>query len=94
MLIDTDTLSDAQTLCSARSIVQEHLPVEANGYSCTTDTLTDALLAVAARGDSLETVCQDLQAMPASQTLRHYFNEALTRLRSQRRLRSWRRAST
>ena len=76
--IDTPTLTDTQTLQRARALVKAHLPLEAEGYSCTTETLTDALLAVAARGDTLENVCQDLDQMPSSQTLRTYFNEALT----------------
>ena len=77
--IDTPTLTDSQTLQQAHALVARHLPVSADGYRCTTQQLTDALLAVAARGDTLESVCQDLEAMPSSQTLRSYFNEALTR---------------
>ena len=76
--LDTPTLTDSQTLTLTRALIQAHLPVEANGYRCTTETLTDALLAVAARGETLEAVCQDLQEMPTSQTLRSYFNKHLT----------------
>ena len=76
--VDTPTLTDTQTLARTHALVKRHLPLEAQGYCCSTDTLTDALLAVAARGDTLETVCQDLAAMPTSQTLRSYYNEALT----------------
>lgn len=76
--VDTPTLTDTQTLARAHALVKAHLPIEAEGYCCSTDTLTDALLAVAARGDTLETVCQDLETMPTSQTLRTYFNAALT----------------
>lgn len=76
--IDTPTLSDTQTLQRARALVKTHLPLEVDGYRCSSDTLTDALLAVAARGDTLETVCHDLEAMPTAQTLRTHFNNALT----------------
>lgn len=77
--VNTPTLSDSQTLQRAHALLKTHLPLEANGYVCTTGTLTDALLAVAARGDTLEAVCQDLETMPSSQTLRSYFNDGLTR---------------
>lgn len=76
--VDTPALSDKQTLEATRRLVRQHLPLHADGYCCTTDTLTDALLAMAAKGQTLEAVCQDLERMPSAQTLRAYFNQALT----------------
>ena len=75
---NTPTLSDSQTLITARSILEEHVPLEANGYTCQSQHLYDALLAASASGNTLEAVCQDLPGMPEAGTLRHYLNQQLT----------------
>lgn len=75
---NTPTLCDTQTLNTARSILQQHVPLEANGYSCQSQHLYDALLAASASGDTLEAICQDLPGMPKAGTLRSYLNEQLT----------------
>ena len=77
-MYNTPTLSDTQALNTARSILQQHLPLEANGYTCHREHLYDALLAASASGDTLEAVCRDLPDAPKAGTLRRYFNEQLT----------------
>ncbi len=61
----------------ARSRVAEFLPLQADGYSCTTEQLLDVLLAVSAQKDIIEQVCADLQLKVGAETVRGYFNEQL-----------------
>jgi hypothetical protein len=75
---NTPTLCDIQTLHTARVILQEHLPLKANGYTCTSQHLYDALLAAGASRQTLESVCRDLVAAPKADTVRHYLNAQLT----------------
>lgn len=75
---NTPRLSDTQTLQTARSIVQPHLPLKAGGYTCQSQHLYDALLAACASGETLEAVCRELPGAPTAGTLRRYFNEQLT----------------
>ncbi len=75
---DTPTLTDTQTLLKARSILQEHLSLEATGYQCQSQHLYDVLLATCASGETLEAVCRDLVEAPEADTVRSYFNEQLT----------------
>lgn len=74
----TPKLTDTQTLRIARSILEDHLPLQANGYTCHNHHLYDALLAVAAHTETLEAICRDLPGMPKADTLRTYLNEQLT----------------
>ncbi len=75
---NTPTLTDTQTLLKARSILQEHLPLEATGYQCQSQHLYDVLLATCASGETLEAVCRDLVEAPEADTVRSYFNKQLT----------------
>lgn len=75
---NTPKLTDTQTLDTARSILEEHLPLQAQGYSCHSEHLYEALLAVCASGESLEAVCRDLPGTPEAGTVRSYLNEQLT----------------
>ena len=75
---NTTTLTDTQTLTKARSILQEHLPLQATGYHCQSQHLYDVLLATCASGETLEAVCRDLVEAPEADTVRSYFNEQLT----------------
>lgn len=72
------TLTDQQTLQKARTILQEHLPLEARGYKCQRQHLYDVLLGIAASGETLEAVCRDLTAVPSADTLRLYLNDQIT----------------
>jgi hypothetical protein len=61
----------------AHDLLEEHLPLAADGYSCTTDDLLNVLLGVAANQGTIEAVCTDLVGAPDSDTIRAYFNEQL-----------------
>ncbi len=61
----------------ARSRVGQFLPLEADGYACTTDQLLDVLLAISAQKDTIEQVCSDLQIKVGAETIRGYFNQQL-----------------
>jgi hypothetical protein len=74
---DTLELTDQEVLLHAHSRLQEHLPLHADGYVCTTDDLLAVLLAVATHRGTIESVCADLVGSPDPQTIRGYFNEQL-----------------
>lgn len=78
MSYDTPTLSDTQTLKRTRTILQEHLPLEAHGYSCRSEHLYDAILGASARQQSLEALCQHMPSLPSADTLREHLNGQLT----------------
>ncbi len=61
----------------ARSRVGQFLPLEADGYACTTEQLVDVLLAVSAQKETIEQVCADLQIKVGAETVRGYFNQQL-----------------
>ena len=61
----------------ARSRVAQFLPLQADGYACTTEQLVDVLLAVSANKETIEQVCADLQLKVGAETIRGYFNEQL-----------------
>ena len=44
MADDTLKLTDQKVLSYAQALLEEHLPLEAEGYSCTTDDLLNVLL--------------------------------------------------
>ena len=73
----TPILTDHDILQHARSRLEQHLPLQADGYVCTSADLFNLLLGAAATRDSLESVCQDLTTAPNAATLRAYLNEQL-----------------
>lgn len=73
----TPTLTDYDILLYARTRLEQHLPLQADGYVCTTADLFHLLLGAAATRDSLESVCSDLTTAPNAATLRAYLNEQL-----------------
>lgn len=70
-------LSQTAVLDIARSRVGEFLPLQADGYACTTDQLLDVLLAVSCQKETIEQVCADLKIKVGAETIRGYFNEQL-----------------
>src|SRR5213593_1959098 len=77
MPYDTPELTDQEVLQHAYSTLQEHLPLHARGYKCTTRELLQVLLGVAANRGTIESVCADLVGSPDPQTIRGYLNEQL-----------------
>ena len=70
-------LTDKTVLEEARSILDYHLDVQAEGYKCATEDLLNVLLAVAADQGTIESVCADLVATPNPETIRQHINEQL-----------------
>ncbi len=57
--------------------LKENLPIEAQGYLCTTDMIYDVLMKASAECSSLEATCADLEQVADSNTVREYVNKAL-----------------
>lgn len=74
---DTLKLSDRKVLDHAREVLKENLPLEAEGYVCTTDDLYDVLLGVAANRGTLQAVCTDWLKIADPETIRGYLNNQL-----------------
>ncbi len=74
---DTLKLSDRKVLDEARELLKEYLPLEAEGYVCTTDDLYDVLLGVAAHRGTIQSVCTDWLGIAEPETIRGYLNEQL-----------------
>ena len=73
----TANLNDAEVLRRAEQILRTHLPLEADGYACTSTTLYQVLIGVAANRSTIEAVCADLATAPDGETIRGYLNEQL-----------------
>jgi putative transposase len=74
---DTLRLTEQKVLRRAQSLLEEHLPLKAEGAVCTTDDLLKVLLAVATNTGTIESVCADWVGSPDAETIRTYFNEQL-----------------
>jgi hypothetical protein len=77
MPYDTPELTEPEVLQAALSTLHAHLPLHAEGYTCTTDDLFKVWLGVAVNRSTLEAVCADLVGTPNPQTIRGYLNEQL-----------------
>src|SRR4029434_5316966 len=77
MLDHTPELSAQEVLQHAQELLEEKLPLQAEGYKCTTDDLFKVLLGVAATKSTLEAVCAELVGTPDPHTIRGYFNDQL-----------------
>jgi hypothetical protein len=75
---DTPKLTANQVLEHARQGLQAHLPLQAEGYKCTTDDLLNILLTAAARQCTIESACAELSSGPGGETVRQYLNGQLT----------------
>jgi putative transposase len=75
---DTLKLSDQQVLEHARKSLEEHLPLQAEGYICCAEDLWNVLLGVGVKGATIESVCADLVDTPNPETIRQYLNEQIT----------------
>ena len=78
MANDTLKLTDREVLEYARDSLEEHLPLQAEGYQCSTTDLLDVLLGVAVSRDTIESVCADWIDTVNPETIRGYLNAQLT----------------
>ena len=73
----TPTLTDHHVLHHTRARLRDHLPLQADGYVCTTDDLLQVLLGVAVNRQTIEAICADLAGTPDPETIRRYLNAQL-----------------
>lgn len=73
----TPKLTDTQTLDRARTLLEDHLTLEADGYHCQREHLFDSLLGACASGQTIEATCRDLVSIPSAETIRHYLRTGL-----------------
>ena len=73
----TPKLTDQDVLQHARTCLQAHLPLQADGYVCTTNDLLQVLLGVAVNRGTIEAICADLLGTPDPETIRRYLNAQL-----------------
>ena len=76
-LQNSTSLSQTAVLQLARSRVGQFLPLQADGYACTTEQLLDVLLAVSVGKETIEQVSADLKLEVGAETIRGYFNQQL-----------------
>ncbi len=73
----TPKLTDHDVLRHTRTLLQEHLPLHADGSVCTTRDLLQVLLGVAVNQGTIEAICADLLGTPNPETIRRYLNAQL-----------------
>jgi len=56
---------------------QAHLPLEANGYTCTSAMLYDVLMKAASENISIDAACRDLEQSASGNRIRELLNEQL-----------------
>ncbi len=59
-------------------ILKEHLSLETEGYSCTTEMTLNVLLKAAVDNSSLDAACAELEQVASSNALREQLNDALS----------------
>ncbi len=77
MSYHTPELSAQEVLQHTPALLEEYLPLNAEGYKCTTADLFKVVVGGAATRGTLEAVCTDLVGTPEPHTIRGYCNEQL-----------------
>jgi len=75
---DKPKLNDEKVLRQAKKTLEIFLPLEADGYYVTSETLYDILIGIAANRGTTESVCAELADAPDPETIRRYFREQFT----------------
>lgn len=73
----TPELTDVEVLEQAAELLKEHLPLEADGYICTTEDLINILLGAAANCGTVQALGSDLVGSPEPETIRGYLRAQL-----------------
>jgi putative transposase len=68
-------LTDTNTRDVAVERLATYLPLEADGYACTTETVLDVLIQAAITRQTIESVCNDLEEIVDGETIRGYLNQ-------------------
>lgn len=74
---DKPKLNDAEVLRRAQATLEKYLPLEADGYTVSSETLYQVLLGVVANKSTIEAVCAELADAPTGETVRGYINEQI-----------------
>lgn len=61
-----------------QTVSQEHLPLQANGYRCTSEMLYDILMKAASENISIDAACRDLEQSASGNRIREHLNEQLS----------------
>jgi hypothetical protein len=61
-----------------QSVSQEHLPLEANGYVCTSAMIYDVLMKAASENISIDAACRDLEQSASGNRIRELLNKQLS----------------
>jgi len=75
---DKPKLNDEKVLGQAKKTLERYLPLEADGYCVTSETLSDIWIGIAANRGTTESVCAELAGAPDPETIRGYFREQFT----------------
>src|SRR5262249_9256585 len=75
---DKPKLNDEKVLRQAEKTLERSLPLEADGYRVTSETLSDIWIGIAANRGTTESVCAELAGAPDPETIRRYFREQFT----------------
>jgi len=70
-------LTDRDTRDAAVERLTTYLPLEVDGYACTTETVLDVLIQAAVTCQTIESVCNDLDEIVDGETIRGYLNEQI-----------------
>jgi hypothetical protein len=73
-----EKLTDQVTLETVIAVLEHYFDLSAEGYECQTRDLWNLLVEAAARCAYIETVCNDLDGAPDSNTVRGYLKEQLS----------------
>jgi putative transposase len=76
-MIPQATLTAQDIRETMQSVSQEHLPLAANGYVCTSAMLYDVLMKAASENISIDAACRDLESSASSNRIRELLNEQL-----------------
>ncbi|MEP7343429.1 MAG: hypothetical protein ABI977_37255 [Acidobacteriota bacterium] len=74
---DKPKLNDAEVLRQAQATMEQYLPLEADGYTCRSETLYQVLIGVLANKSTIESVCAELAGAPDGETIRGYINQQI-----------------
>jgi hypothetical protein len=70
-------LSASEVRQMVSGVISEYFGLQADGYSCSTEVVNDVVIKASVEGESIESTCQDLDAVPTGHTVRDYLNEQL-----------------
>jgi hypothetical protein len=74
----TPNLTDRAVLEETRAVLNEHLPLTAEGYACTGADLWHILLGASAKHSTVNAVCESVADAPSGAAVRGYLNEQVT----------------